>query len=194
MRIADHEVHPQFVERWSPRAMSGEPLTHAEMRSLFEAARWAPSSGNGQPWRFAYALAKTPAFETFFDLLVESNRVWCARAGALVVLASRAVRDTGASVRTHALDAGAAWMSMALQGQHMGLVVHGMAGFDYDRAHAVLGAPDAFVIQAMIALGRPGNVDDLPEKLRAREVKSGRDPIDAFVAEGSFGPIADRLK
>src|SRR5438309_2540679 len=84
-RIADHEIDPLFLRRWSPRAMDGRPLSHVDLMTLFEAARWAPSSGNAQPWRFVYARAGTPYFDKFFDLLVEGNKPWCARAGALVV-------------------------------------------------------------------------------------------------------------
>src|SRR5580698_4825450 len=121
-RIPDHEILPMFVERWSPRAMSGEPVSEAKLMRLFEAARWAPSSANAQPWRFAYARAGTPHFERFFNLLVEANRAWCARAGALILVVSKTKNDAGNPLRTHSFDTGAAWMSLALQGWVMGLV------------------------------------------------------------------------
>lgn len=185
-RVAQHPIEPMFLERWSPRAMSGEPLVHAELHRLFEAARWAPSSGNGQPWRFLYALAGTASFATFLDLLVPGNRAWCGKAGALVVIVSKTLRDNGSPAKTHSFDAGAAWMSLALQGSRMGLVVHGMEGFDYDAARAQLGVPNDHAVEAMVALGKPGRVEDLPEPYRPREVPSDRRPIESFAFEGAF--------
>jgi nitroreductase len=185
-RIADYEINPVFLERWSPRSMNGEPMTEAELMQLFEAARWAPSSGNGQPWRFLYARAKTPEFPRFFDLLTEGNRPWCARAGALVVVLSRTTFDNGHPARTHSFDAGAAWMSLSLEGHWMGIVTHGMAGFDYGRAHTELAVPNEYAVEAMIAIGHPAGVDDLPEKYRAREVKNIRQPVRELAFEGRF--------
>src|ERR1700733_10655342 len=185
-RIPDHEIHPQFVDRWSPRAMSGEPVTEADLMRLFEAARWAPSSANAQPWRFVYARAGTPHFDRLLALLAEGNQPWGARAGALIVVLSKITFDSGAPSRTHSYDTGAAWMNLALQGSQMGLVVHGMAGFDYGKARADLGVPDVYSVEAMIAVGHPGKVEDLPEKYRDREVKSTRRPVKESAFEGRF--------
>jgi len=185
-RVAEHPIDPLFLHRWSPRAMSGAPVARDDLLRLLEAARWAPSSGNGQPWRFAYALAGGPDFPRFFEALVEGNRAWCARAGALLVLASRTVRAGGKPSPTHAFDAGAAWMSFALQGSLMGLVVHAMAGFDGERARAAASVPPELHVNCMIAVGHPGPAEALPESLRAREAPSGRDPVSAFAFEGGF--------
>jgi nitroreductase len=185
-RHADHSVDPNFLRRWSPRAMAGTPLASGELMQLFEAARWAPSSGNGQPWRFVYALRGDPAFAAFLDLLVPGNRLWCERAGALVVILSRTVRDNGKPVRTHSFDTGAAWMSLALQGAVQGLVVHAMEGFDYARAAALVAAPEGHAVEAMVAIGHPGAVTDLPDHLQAREVPSGREPVASFAFAGRF--------
>jgi nitroreductase len=186
-RAADHPIDSQFLQRWSSRAMSGQPIAKEELFRLFEAARWAPSSGNNQPWRFLYALAGTPAFTTFFELLAEGNRVWCERAAALVVVASKTTRGQGKPARTHSYDTGAAWMSLALQGHLMNLVIHGMEGFDYDRARIALEIPNEYQVEAMIAIGHPGEADDLPEKYRAMEAPNARDPIEAHVFEARFG-------
>jgi nitroreductase len=185
-RIADHEIDALFLDRWSGRAMSGDPISKAELEQLFEAARWAPSSGNNQPWRFLFARAGTPTFDRFFDLLVEANRVWCAKAGALVVVASHKSFDNGRPARTHSFDTGAAWMSLALQGSLLGLVVHGMEGFDYDRAAQAVRLPEGHAIECMIAIGRKGDPAALPEKYRAREAPNDRKPITTFVFEGGF--------
>jgi nitroreductase len=189
-RVADHDIDPAFLRRWSPRAMSGVPLPQATLLRLLEAARWAPSGGNLQPWRFAWALAGSPAFPGFLAALVEGNRTWCARAGALLVVASRPLRAEGKPNRSHSFDAGAAWMSLALQGSHLGLVVHAMGGFDEARARAASRAPDHLHLECMVAVGHPGRVEDLPEGLRARETPSGREPLTAFASEGAFPPGA----
>src|SRR6187402_2128065 len=126
VRKADHPVESLFVERWSPRAMSGEPLSDGEILTLFEAARWAPSTYNEQEWRFLYARRETPEWQAFFDLLVAANLAWCKNAALLVVvLAHKFLSRTGKPNPVHVYDAGAAWENLALQGTAMGLVVHG---------------------------------------------------------------------
>jgi nitroreductase len=167
--------------------MSGEEITRGELMSLFEAARWAPSSNNNQPWRFVYCVRNSPEWETFFNLLTEGNKVWCKNAAALIVAVSKTTFDSGKPARTHSFDTGAAWMSLALQGALMGLVVHGMQGFDYDRAKTELGVPDEYAVEAMIAVGRQGRVEDLPEDKRAVEFPKGRKSVAEFVFEGRFG-------
>jgi len=185
-RQPDHAVERLFVDRWSPRAMSGEEITNEELLTLFEAARWAPSSMNNQPWRILHASRSSRHWQLFFDLLVESNKVWCANAAALLVVISKTVFESGKACRTHSYDSGAAWMSLALQGSMMGLVVHGMQGFDYDRARVDLGIPEEFQVEAMAAIGRPGRREDLPEQLQARETPSERRPLAQSVCEGPF--------
>jgi nitroreductase len=176
-RQPDHPIESLFVDRWSPRAMSGEELSSEVLLTQFEAARWAPSSGNNQPWRMLYAPRSSRHWPLFFDLLVESNRVWCARAAALVVVISKTTFENGKPCRTHSYDSGAAWMSLALQGSMMGLVVHGMQGFDYDRARVDLG---------MAAIGRPGRREDLPEQLQSRETPNDRRPLAQSICEGPY--------
>jgi len=185
-RKAAHSIEPFFIERWSPRAMSGVPLEREYLLRLFEAARWAPSSGNNQPWRFFYALGGTPAFSSYFDLLVPGNQAWCVRAGALLVVTSKTTTDAGKPARTHSFDTGAAWISMALQGSRMGLVVHGMEGFDYDRAHEILKLPQDYHVECMVAVGYPGRKEDLPPHQQGREAPNNRKPIEAFTFEGTF--------
>ena len=186
-RRPDRPIESIFLKRWSPRAMSGESLTNDELMTLFEAARWAPSTYNEQEWRFLYARHATPHWQTFFDLLMDANKVWCRRAAVLVVVLSHKVFErNGKPNPVHTFDTGAAFENLALQGAVMGLVVHGMAGFDRDKARAALGVPDDFAIEAMIALGRPGDAADLPPELRDRERPSGRKPVAQFVREGVF--------
>ncbi len=159
--------------------------------SLFEAARWAPSSFNEQPWRFVYAERGSRAWPGFLELLTEGNRSWAQRAGALIVVLSRTTFSrSGRPAPTHSFDTGAAWQNLALQGTRLRLVIHGMAGFDHDRARTVVGAPQAFAVEAMIAVGRPGPAEVLPERLRAMERPSGRKPVAGFAFPGAFPPGA----
>ena len=186
-RKAEHPIDRLFLDRWSPRAMSGEDVPDAELRVLFEAARWAPSSYNEQPWRMLYARRGTAHWPRFFDLLVDNNKRWAARAAALVLLVSKTTLDrTGGPSITHSFDTGAAWATLALQGFLKGYVVHGMQGFDYARAKTGLKIPDGFRVEAMAAIGRPGDPAGLPEDLRQRESPSGRRALDATVCEGPF--------
>lgn len=167
--------------------MSGEAVAEGDLLALFEAARWAPSASNLQPWRMVYARRDTPAWERFFGLLKESNQVWCRNAGALVVFASISVNPrNGAPLVTHSYDTGAAWVSFALQGALRGFVVHGMAGFDYAQAKERLRLPADWRVEAMAAVGHPGRIDDLPEHLRLREIPSTRHPVASFVREGEW--------
>jgi nitroreductase len=186
-RTAEHPIEPLFVERWSPRAMSGEPLSEGELLTLFEAARWAPSTYNEQEWRFLYARRDTPQWPAFFNLLVEGNQTWCERAALLcVVLAHKVFSRNGKPNPVHLFDSGCAFENLALQGTAMGLVVHGMQGFDYDQARSTLSVPDDFAVAAMFAVGRPGDPDKLPESLRGREIPSDRKPVGEIACEGPF--------
>jgi nitroreductase len=188
IRIPEHGVDPLFLNRWSPRAMSGEPVTDAELRRLFEAARWAPSSYNEQPWRFVHARRDTPNWDPFLAVLAEPNRVWCVNAAALVIfLSKRTFTHNSKPNRVHAFDTGSAWMSMALQGSLMGLVLHGMVGFDPVKAAELVGSGSDYEVQAMCAIGRPAPASTLPEPLREREQPSGRRPLAELMFEGRFG-------
>ena len=186
-RKVDHPVDKLFLDRWSPRALSGEPLAEEELLTLFEAARWAPSSFNNQPWRILYARRDTEHWPVFFGLLAGGNRVWASDAAALLLFVSKETFDyNGKPSPTHSFDAGAAWENLALQASLRGLVAHGMQGFDYERARAELNIPEGFRIEAMAAVGRPGDPARLPEKLREREVPSGRKPLSQITCEGPF--------
>jgi nitroreductase len=186
IRKTGYKIDPLFINRWSPRAMSGKGLTDDELFSLFEAARWAPSSFNNQPWRFIFARKKSDK-ERFFNLLSEGNKPWNEKAAVLVVIVSKKTFDHNNNPsRTHSFDTGAAWENMALEGARRGLVVHGMQGFDYDKAKEVLKVPDDYDIEAMASIGKRGRKDDLPEKYREMEKPSGRKAIKDIVMEGEF--------
>jgi nitroreductase len=166
--------------------MSGAPVSREALLTLLEAARWAPSGGNGQPWRIVYAIRGTPAFETFLATLATGNREWAHAAGALVLLAARTVRDDGKPASSAPFDAGAAWMALALQGTLSGLAVHAMGGFEKEQARAAAALPPGVEPLVMIAVGHPGRAEDLPERLRARETPSDRLPLAQIAFEGRY--------
>ena len=185
-RKPEQDINEIFLNRWSPRAMSGEEIDEKTLFTLFEAARWAPSSNNNQPWRFIYARRNTKYWNTFFNLLEEGNQVWAKNAAVLIVVASKTTFNSGKPSRTHTYDTGAAWLGFALQGSLAGLVVHGMQGFDYDKAKAVLRIPDEYQVEAMIAVGKKGKKENLPDFLQEREIPSPRKTSAEFAMEGSF--------
>jgi nitroreductase len=185
-RKPEQDINEIFTNRWSPRAMSGQEIDEKTLLTLFEAARWAPSSNNNQPWRFIYARRNTKHWNTLFNLLAEGNQVWAKNAAVLIVVISKTTFDSGKPARTHTYDTGAAWVSFALQGSLAGLVVHGMQGFDYDKAKEVLRIPDGYQVEAMIAVGKKGKKEDLPDFLQEREFPSSRKTIAEFAMEGFF--------
>ena len=179
-------VHPLILNRWSPRAMSGAPISHKELMALFEAAHLAPSSYNGQFWRFIYAHRDTREWQTLFDLLVPFNQEWVQNGAALIVVISyNKLHEHPA--RTHSFDTGAACQNLLLQATSMGLVTHVMEGFDYDQARKDLEVPEDYTIEAMIAVGHPGSTQHLSQDLRTMEVPSGRKPLHELVFQGTFG-------
>ncbi|HOM56670.1 MAG TPA: nitroreductase family protein [Candidatus Latescibacteria bacterium] len=184
-RQPEHLVSEPFLQRWSPRALTGEPITEDELNGLFEAAKWAPSAFNNQPWRFLYARRGSPEWDVFFDLLVEGNKAWAKNAGALILLVSKRTLDhNGQPSRTHSFDTGAAWMSFALEASLRGLAAHAMAGFNANKAQQVLGVPEDFAIEVMIAVGRQGSPEILPPDLRERERPNTRKSVSEIAREG----------
>jgi nitroreductase len=187
LRRPEYKANPMFVKRWSQRAMSGEEIGKDKLMSLFETARWAPSAFNNQPWVFLYAIKNTSNWDSFFDLLNDSNKLWAKNAAALVVILSKKTFDyNGKPSPTHSFDTGAAWENLALQGSVMGLVVHGISGFDYSKARSALDVPDDYDIEAMVVIGKRGNIEDLPKELQERETPSGRKPVSEITIEGKF--------
>ncbi|MEE9441883.1 MAG: nitroreductase family protein [candidate division Zixibacteria bacterium] len=179
--------HDIFRNRWSPRAMSDIPVDENDLLAMFEAAHWAPSSYNNQPWRFLYAKKGTQEWDTYFNLLAEANQVWCKNVSILMVIISKTTFDhNGKPMNTHAFDTGAAWGMLALEGARRGLVVHGMAGFDYKKAKEDLNIPDGFEVRAMAAIGNQGDPETLPEKMRLVEKPSSRKDLTRLVSQGTF--------
>ncbi len=189
-RTADHPINPLFLDRWSPRAFDGQPVPEADLMTMLEAARWAPSSSNLQPWRFLYTIKGRLHWEQFLGFLNEGNRAWCKEAGALLVLVSQGTRQVPGKGEvlsyTHSHDAGCAWGFLALQVTMMGYHAHGMAGFDKERAAHDLAVPGPYRVEQMIAVGRRSDPATLPEAVRAREQPNTRRSLAETVMEGGF--------
>jgi nitroreductase len=197
-RQAEHAIDPIFLERWSPRAFDMSDMPEADLLAMFEAARWAPSAFNSQPWRFLYARRSEPDWALFLDLLIPWNQGWAHSASALVYVLSDEFptvdrHGNPKPSSTHRFDSGAAWASLALQASLMGYFAHGMSGIQYDRARDALRLPPTIHLNAAVAIGRIGDPAILDEKQRAREYPSDRKPIADFVFQGPYPPVTPAL-
>lgn len=192
-RAPAYPVEPLFVDRWSPRSFTGEPVPDAVLLSAFEAARWAPSALNAQPWRFLLARHDDTQWDDFVGLLVPRNALWARQASALIVIMSeRRVERRGEMVDnvSHSFDAGAAWTNFAHQALLLGWHTHGIGGFDRQAARERLAVPDEFAIEAMVALGRVAGLDTLHPDFHAGESPNDRRPIEQTVFAGRIGTPA----
>ncbi len=181
-RTADHPIDPIFLNRWSPRSFTGEAISDAELFTILEAARWAPSASNLQPWRFLYAKRDSTDWTRFFDPLMDGNKRWVADTSVLVAVVSKRTRQPkeGPPVENynHSFDTGAACAFLALQASLMGWAAHAMGGFDVPRAIADLGIPEDYRIECMVAIGRYKPDPDAKPNARS--------PLASFVREGAF--------
>ncbi len=186
-RLPEYPVDDVFLRRQSLYALSGQKITHEQLMGLFEAAKWAPSEYNCQPWRFIYAHRETAAWKILFGLLVPWNQQWAKDAAALVVIISKNTFElNGKTSATHSFVTGAAWMNFALQATMQGIIAHGVAGFDYAKARTNLNIPDDYTIEAMCVVGFPGSAELLGNEFIKREIPSQRKQLKEIVAEASF--------
>jgi nitroreductase len=176
-------LHPLLAERWSPRALDGgHELSDAQLTALLEAARWAPSANNSQPWRFAVARRGTPEFAALQDALAPGNQLWAHTASALVVVAAETAGPDGASRPWAVYDTGQAVAHLTVQAQHEGLALHQLGGFDRDRVARLLHLPTAVLPLVVLTVGRRDGGADLPDALAARErAPRERLPLDALL-------------
>lgn len=178
-RQADHEIDPIFLNRWSPRSFLDKEVSEEVLMRLFEAARWAPSANNLQPWRFI--IARTVEERSLFhSFIFERNLEWCKNAPVLAVLISD--KQNG----MHAFDSGTAWGFLSLQAIKEGLKTHAIGGFDKAKAREVLNIPEEFDIQVTIAIGYQGEKEALPEDFQAREIPSSRRPLEESILQGKY--------
>ena len=190
-RASTRAVDSLFLDRWSPRAFDSSAIPQADLDTIFDAARWAPSAFNYQPWRFLYAHRDDADWQRFLELLLPFNQGWVKNAGAIVFILSDTLMAAPGSddynpSHSHSFDAGAAWALLALQATRLGYHTHGMTGVDFDKARAELAVPERFRIEAAVAIGRQGDKSVLPEALQAREEPSDRKPIESFAHQGNF--------
>ena len=187
-RQPDYPIDPFILRRWSPRAMNGEVVDRKSLMTLFEAARWAPSSGNNQNWHYFFALKPSADFDLFYSFLDEGNQSWCHRAGALIVVVDQTISAAGRLINPHAFNVGLSVENLLLQGWAMGLLAHPMNGFNVEIAKARLNLPETWLPLAMIAVGHFGEISELSEKNQAREFPSARKPLAETVHEGPLMP------
>ncbi|MBY0110285.1 MAG: nitroreductase family protein [Candidatus Babeliaceae bacterium] len=187
-RKANYPINPLFLKRHSPRAIADKPLEKEKLMSLFEAARWAPSSYNNQPWRYVYSFKGSRVWQGLQALLVPQNRLWTSNAPVIIcVLSHNLFQHNNQPSRTHSFDAGSAWENLALQAADMDLVAHAMEGFDYEGVRTYLSIPNMYTVEAMIVVGYPGNIDDLPQDLRKGDLEyTDRMPLENFAFEDTF--------
>jgi nitroreductase len=186
-RKAEVPIDSAFLERWSPRSFKPDPLSEEQIKSLFEASRWAPSCFNEQPWVYIYAVREEDR-KRFLSLLTLKNQSWAHRAPLLLFIAAKLrFSHNDNPNRSAEFDAGSAWMSLALCARKLGLHSHAMAGFDKERCYEVLCIPkERYKVMAAIAVGKKDAPSELPEELRENEYPSGRKPLHQIYCEGVF--------
>ena len=184
-----YPIHDLLKRRWSPRAFSERPVEPEALRSLLEAARWAPSSNNAQPWSFIVITKEDQAAHgRLVSCLMEGNIPWAQRAPVLMASVARMSFEDNGKLNRHAFhDVGQAVANLTVQATALGLVVHQMAGFHPDKVRELYGVPKEFEPVAMIALGYPGDPESLPERLKQRELAPReRKPLSEFVFSGRW--------
>jgi len=192
-----YPIHELLRRRWSPRAFLDKMVETDKLRSLFEAARWAPSSDNEQPWQFVVATKDSPSeYDRLFQCLKEGNKKWAHLAPVLMLSIAHLNWEEDGTPNRHAFhDTGMAVFSLIVQATALGLVVHQMAGFDVEKARTDLKVPTGHEPVAMIAVGYPGGPDILPDRLKQRELLlRERTPIAEFVFSAEWGTPAQFLQ
>lgn len=190
-RQSEHSIDPIFTERWSPRSFVPQAMSDADLMKMLEAARFAPSASNMQPWRFVYAHRGTPEFDKILSVLIDFNSAWARNASVLMLIFSQKTtkaRDTGEEkpAYSHAFDAGAAWMSLALQAHLLGYHAHAMGGVLHDKAMEIFNVPASYRLEVAVAIGTKGEKEQLPEHLLVREAPSDRKPLSELAGNGIF--------
>ncbi len=192
LAAADHALHPAIQQRWSPRAFAPQPVEPQKLLSLLEAARWAPSSGNGQPWHFIVGMQGNATHARLVEVIKEGNLPWAAQAPVLMLTVARTTTSSGRPA-THAFyDVGLAVANLTFQATLLDLFVHQMGGFEPEKARALFAIPDGFAPVTMLAIGYLGEPEMLDERNRERELTPRtRRPMSEFVFEETWGQVAE---
>ena len=189
-----YPIHPVLRDRWSPRAFNGATVPETMLQSLFEAARWAPSSSNEQPWRFVVGQKGDATYDTIFERLVEFNQLWAATAPVLVVAIAKTTssKNAGKENKAAIYDLGQAIAFLTFQAAADGLYVHQMGGFDAKALGNALHVPEDYQVQTVSAIGYIGDPEQLHPNLKAMEFNEReRQPLRDMVFGKSFGETAD---
>jgi nitroreductase len=192
LAAADHPIHPAIQQRWSPRAFAPHPVEPQKLLSLLEAARWAPSSGNGQPWHFIVGMQGSVTHARLVEVIKDGNLPWAAQAPVLMLSVARMITASGRPT-THAFyDVGLAVANLTFQATVLDLFVHQMGGFEPEKARTVFAIPDDFTPVTMLAIGYLGEPEALDERNREREfAPRTRRPLSTFVFEERWGQTAE---
>lgn len=188
-----YPIHPLLANRWSPRAFSSRPVEAEKLLRLFEAARWAPSSMNLQPWSFIVAAADdSETHDRMAQVLNARNQEWARSAPVLLLAVAQRERQPGTPNRFAWYDLGQAVALLSTQATADGLALHQMGGFDSEKARQAFAIPEGYEAVTAIALGYHGSLDALPEDQQVRErAPRQRKPLEAFVFAGQWGqPLA----
>lgn len=194
---AQHPIHELLHRRWSPRAFADRPIAPEDLCTLLEAARWAPSSANEQPWSFIVARRdQGDAYARLLDVVLPRNRQWAGNAPVLMLSIARLHFERYRSENRHAFhDVGLATACMMLQATDLGIHLRQIGGFDLDQAIRTFAIPPTHTPVTVIALGYPGDAGTLPEDFARREqTPTPRRPLEQFVFAGTFGQAAPWLK
>ncbi|WP_260925194.1 nitroreductase family protein [Novosphingobium sp. 9] len=188
-RTAHPKIEKLIVDRWSPRAFDGSEIPQDDLDVILEAAGWAPSAFNAQPWTFLYAKKGDANWDLFLSQLIDFNQGWAKNASALVFVVTdkHTHSDKGDQPNySHSFDAGAAWGYAALQAQALGYHTHGMTGLKFGEAEAALGVPEDHRLEAAFAIGKQGDKAILPDFLQDKEAASARKPLAEIAKAGKF--------
>lgn len=193
--VTDYPVHPLIQERWSPRAFDARAIEMEKLRSLLEAARWAPSGGNGQPWHFLVGMQGSGMHTHLVEVIKEGNLPWAAQAPVLMLTVAKMSTSSGRP-HTHAFhDVGLAVANLTLQAAALDLYVHQMGGFYPEKARTKFAIPDGYEPVTMVAIGYLGDPSQLDERNHERELAARtRRPLSEFVFEGAWGETAEFVK
>jgi nitroreductase len=181
---AEKRLTPEIRQRWSPRSFSDRPVSPADLETVFEAARWAASSFNEQPWRFLVGTRGSETYQKIHSSLMEFNQAWAGKAPVLILGATKTKFSHNGSDNPVALyDLGAAAATLCYQATAIGLHTHQMAGYDRNIARKVFEVPDDFIFGAVIALGYLGEPSNLtvPQMLQQEVAPRQRKPLSEFV-------------
>ncbi len=185
-RQSQAKIEKRFINRWSPRAFdNNELISTKDLESIFEAARWTPSSFNSQPWRFVYSTKESKDFDLFIKLLNDFNQEWAKEASALVFIIGKRRNDNGDNNQHFEFDTGASWMALTMQARELGYYTHAMAGVHFEKAYKELSiSEEDYKIICACAIGQIGSKEDLSSKLQKNEKPSDRMNLSEIMFKG----------